>query len=198
MSSARDALLGRCVAWFAENGVGDTSLRTLAAEVGTSHRMLLYHFGSREGLLSAVVEAVEQAERNLLQRLLLEVDDPYVAGVRFWEHVADAATTFAPLYFELAGQAMQGHAWGGALHDWLVDGWTAALTDLWLRLGHSPADAAQIARVNLAAVRGLLFDLALTGDRAAADAGMRFLAARLGLDPARAPQATGIPPASLT
>ena len=30
MSTARDELLARCVAWFAEHGVGDTSLRTLA------------------------------------------------------------------------------------------------------------------------------------------------------------------------
>ena len=36
-------------------------------------------------------------------------------------------------------------------------------------------------RVNLAAVRGLLFDLALTGDRDAADAGMRLLGERFGL-----------------
>jgi len=35
--------------------------------------------------------------------------------------------------------------------------------------------------LNLAAVRGLLFDLALTGDRAAADAGMRLLGERFGL-----------------
>ena len=63
MTPARDALLARCVTWFADHGVGDTSLRTLADGVGTSHRMLIYHFGSREGLLAAVVEAVEQGER---------------------------------------------------------------------------------------------------------------------------------------
>jgi AcrR family transcriptional regulator len=198
VTAARDELLGRCVGWFTEHGVGDTSLRTLAAEVGTSHRMLLYHFGSREGLLAAVVETVEQGERDLLERLLHDVADPYAAGLRFWEHVADSATTFAPLYFELSGQAMQGQPWAAGLRDWLTDGWTPALTHLWTRLGRSPADAADLARVNLAAVRGLLFHLALTGDRAAADAGMRFLAERLGLDPARATRAAGIPPAPLT
>jgi AcrR family transcriptional regulator len=149
--------------------------------------MLLYHFGSREGLLAAVVETVEQGERDLLERLLHDIDDPYAAGLRFWEHVADSATTFAPLYFELSGHAMQGQPWAVGLRDWLTDGWMPALTHLWTRLGRSPTDAAELARVNLAAVRGLLFDLALTGDRAAADAGMRFLAERLGLDPARDP-----------
>jgi AcrR family transcriptional regulator len=181
VSAARDELLGRCVAWFAEHGVGDTSLRTLAANVGTSHRMLLYHFGSREGLLAAVVETVEQGERDLLQRLLTEVEDPYAAGFAFWDHVADAAATFAPLYFELSGHAMQGQPWAASLRQWLMSGWTEALTDLWIRLGRPADEAAELARVNLAAVRGLLFDLALTGDRAAADDGMRVLAVSLGL-----------------
>jgi AcrR family transcriptional regulator len=181
VSTPRDELLARCIAWFAEHGVGDTSLRTLAAGVGTSHRMLIYHFGSREGLLAAVVESVELTERSMLERLLTEVDDPYAAGLRFWEHVAGAAATFAPLYFELSGQAMQGQPWTAPLREWLTKGWTEALTELWMRFGRPPEEAADIARVNLAGVRGLLFDLALTGDRAAADDGMRRLATGLGL-----------------
>ncbi|MEP6651427.1 MAG: TetR family transcriptional regulator [Lapillicoccus sp.] len=182
MTAASDELLERCVAWFAQHGVGDSSLRTLATGVGTSHRMLIYHFGSREGLLAAVVEAVEQNERDLLERLLHDVEDPYAAGLRFWEHVADSAATFAPLYFELAGHAMQRQPWAAGLRMWLTSGWTEALTELWTRLGRAPDEAAQLARVNLAGVRGLLFDLALTGDRDAADAGMRLLATRFGLE----------------
>jgi AcrR family transcriptional regulator len=180
VSTAREALLARCVGWFAAHGVGDTSLRTLAEAVGTSHRMLLYHFGSREGLLAAVVEAVEQGERQVLEQLLTETEDPYAAGQRFWAHVADAATTFAPLFFELSGQAMQGKPWAADLRTWLGSGWTAALTDLWVRVGHPPAEAADLARLNLATVRGLLFELAVTGDREAADRGAALLADRFG------------------
>jgi AcrR family transcriptional regulator len=44
-------------------GIADLSLRELAAAIGTSHRRLLYHFGSREGLLVAIARAVEEAER---------------------------------------------------------------------------------------------------------------------------------------
>ena len=94
--------------------------------------MLIYHFGSREGLLAAVVEAVEQGEREVLERLLADADDTddaYAAGQQFWAHVADAATTFAPLFFELSGQAMQGKPWAAELREWLGSGWSAALTD---------------------------------------------------------------------
>jgi len=170
--SARDALLAKAVAWFAEHGVGDNSLRTLAAELGTSHRMLHYHFGSREGLLVAVVESVERAEKDMLARLLEEQDDPYTAGTAFWGHVADSAQTFAPLYFELAGHAMVGHAWARSLREWLTHGWTEALTRLFVSAGHPPVRAADLARMSLAMARGLTFELALTGDRAAVDAAM--------------------------
>src|SRR3954447_20556438 len=40
----------RLLAGTMERGVGNLSLRGLAAPLGTSHRMLIYHFGSCEGL----------------------------------------------------------------------------------------------------------------------------------------------------
>ena len=52
----RQALLDAVVEEFAERGIGDRSLRDLAAAVGTSHRMLLHHFGSRDELLLAALE----------------------------------------------------------------------------------------------------------------------------------------------
>lgn len=170
--TAREGLLSRAVDWFADHGVGDTSLRTLGAGLGTSHRMLLYHFGSREGLLTAVVEYVERRERDLLTRLLASADDPYEAGMRFWSQVAETSETFAPLYFELAGQAMQGQPHAVSLRDWLAEGWADPLAALFVAAGHPRARATRLARMSLAMARGLLFDLAITGDRAAADRAM--------------------------
>ncbi|MGV0800037.1 helix-turn-helix domain-containing protein, partial [Mycolicibacterium elephantis] len=47
----RQELLDAMVAEFARAGIGDRSLREVAAAIGTSHRMLLHHFGSRDELL---------------------------------------------------------------------------------------------------------------------------------------------------
>ena len=170
--TAREDLLARAVEWFTENGIGDTSLRAIGTALGTSHRMLIYHFGSREGLLTAVVEHVEQRERDLLAGLLETEDDPYEAGMRFWSQVADTAATFAPLFFELSGHAMQGRPHASALRDWLAEGWTDALTGLYVAAGHPPDRAEVFVRMSLAMARGLLFDVAITGDRAAADRAM--------------------------
>ena len=43
----RRELLDALIAEFAAGGIGDRSLRRVAEAVGTSHRMLLHHFGSR-------------------------------------------------------------------------------------------------------------------------------------------------------
>ena len=160
------------VAWFAEHGVGDTSLRTLATGIGTSHRMLNYHFGSREGLLGAVVEAVEQAEHAALVELAATHDDPFEAGAAFWTRVADRAEVFAPLFFELSTHAMRGQPHAAGLRAWLRTGWLDALTGGYLDLGLPPDRARTLALQSLAMARGLLFEVAVTGDRAAADLAM--------------------------
>jgi AcrR family transcriptional regulator len=48
-TSSRDRLLAAALEHVATHGIGNLSLRGLAAALGTSHRMLSYHFGSREG-----------------------------------------------------------------------------------------------------------------------------------------------------
>ncbi len=65
----RQALLDALVEEFAVRGIGDRSLRDVAAAVGTSHRMLLHHFGSREELLLAIVDEVERRQMALMHEL---------------------------------------------------------------------------------------------------------------------------------
>ena len=160
------------IAWFAEHGVGDTSLRTLATGIGTSHRMLNYHFGSREALLGAVVEAVEQAEHAALVELAAAHDDPFEAGAAFWTRVADRAEVFAPLFFELSTHAMRDQPHAAGLRAWLRTGWLDVLSEGYVDLGLPPDRARTLALQSLAMARGLLFEVAVTGDRAAADLAM--------------------------
>ena len=47
--------------------------------VGTSHRMLLHHFGSREDLLVAIVEEVERRQMALLPDLPTNPADNFAA-----------------------------------------------------------------------------------------------------------------------
>ena len=75
-STPKERLLGAVLEHAAVNGIQDTTLRGLAAAVGTSHRLLNYHFGSRRGLLVEVSRAVERQ-----QRILPEVVDAWIGPV---------------------------------------------------------------------------------------------------------------------
>ena len=172
MGNARQDLLDRTIEYVARHGLIDLSLRELAAGIGTSHRMLNYHFGSRERLLGAVVEAVEQAEHVALVELAATHDDPFEAGAAFWTRVADRAEVFAPLFFELSTHAMRDQPHAAGLRAWLRTGWLDAITDGYLDLGLPTDRARTLALQSLAMARGLLFEVAVTGDREAADRAM--------------------------
>lgn len=173
MSSAREQLLARVVDHLAGHGVGDASLREIGAAVGSSHRMLLHHFGSREGLLAAVVGAVEAEQRAVLAEVFAGAE-PAPAGLeeladRYWRAVAAAAQRYGGLFFELAGQAINGQPHAARLREDLVAAWLPGVVELLTRLGVSPEQAEPAARLAVAGTRGLLLDLLVTGEREAVD-----------------------------
>jgi len=178
--TGRDALLARAIGHFAEHGVGDTSLRALAEAIGTSHRMLIYHFGSRDGLLAAVVDTVEQGARDTLARRVDEAKadpDPLDAGLRYWHLVTEDALVYGPLFFELSSHAMLGLPYAAELRERLVTTWLDALEAMWTARGVPRLPARRQARLDLAVARGLLHDLLLTGERRAVDRAMQRYAA---------------------
>ena len=170
----RDKLLAAAVDYVAEHGVADLRLRRLAAALGTSHRMLIHHFGSKEGLLVEVVRVVEQRQRAALAELRtdpgLSVDE---IGRRFWQRLTDPdLNRNERLFFEVYSQALQGRPWALPLLDGVVDDWLEPLGELVATPGTPRATARADARLALAVARGLLLDLLATGDREATDAAM--------------------------
>lgn len=183
--SGREQLLQAALEHFAANGVHNQSLRSLAASIGTSHRMLNYHFGSREGLLAEVVAAVEQRQREAFAHLLDGTGParpPRHAVEDFWDRVVEETLTYGPLVFELASHAMQGEPHARGLRDTMVMPWLDALEDNLVRFGYDPGRARAQARLALAVVNGLLFDMLLTGDRAGANEAHSHFLDLIGLD----------------
>ena len=82
--SRREKLLDLVTDHVLEHGLIGLTLRPVAAAVGTSDRMLLYHFGSRDGLVTAVVTRTE--ERAVARIDALPAADGVRAGLnRLWE-----------------------------------------------------------------------------------------------------------------
>jgi AcrR family transcriptional regulator len=157
--SRRSQLLATLVQEFAASGVGHRSLREVAEAVGTSHRMLLHHFGSKEELLVSVVEEVERRQMTLLPDLPTDPADNFAA---MWSDVSRSELRGAErLFFECYARASQGEKpfdrmVPGAVYGWLDE--VDAVADF-------PVDRA-FARLGMAVVRGLLLDLVATDDEA--------------------------------
>jgi AcrR family transcriptional regulator len=170
----RERLLGAVLEYVVARGVGSFSLREVAEAVGTSHRMLIYHFGSREGLLVAIVQAVEAAQRAFMAELTADPEVPAGEIVRrMWRRLADPA--LGPnerLFFELYGQALQGRPGTTGLLEGIVDSWVEPVAADAGRLGLAPETVRADARLGVAVMRGLLLDLLATGDRPAVDAAL--------------------------
>ena len=172
-SQPRDRLLAAAVEQAIRGGIADLSLRELAAAIGTSHRMLLYHFGSREGLLVAVAQAVEEAERARFLSWGMTADD----ARRIWARLSDPDLWPAErLFFELYVQALLGRLGDERFLDSAIEGWIAPVAAAMVEAGASEATARVDARLGMAVVRGLLLDLLATGDRdGVTEAHERFL-----------------------
>ena len=159
----RRELLDALVEAFGAGGIGGRSLRDVAAAVGTSHRMLLHHFGSRDELLLAIVEEVERRQKATLDDL---PDDPAGAFAAMWADVRRRELRpFERLFFECYARGAQGEEPFARMVPGAVDSWLAAVAER----APGTADPA-LTRLGLAVTRGLLLDLVATDDDAGVDA----------------------------
>jgi AcrR family transcriptional regulator len=161
-SQARERLLAAAVEQAMQGGIADLSLRELAAAIGTSHRMLLYHFGSREGLLIAVARAVEEAQRAAVPGWGVTP----AAARQAWQHFSDPKLwPQERLFFELYSHALLGRPGTEGFLETVVEPWITYIAAQLAEAGADQATARADARLGVAITRGLLLDLLATGDR---------------------------------
>ena len=149
---------------FAAAGIGDRSLRDVAAAVGTSHRMLLHHFGSREDLLIAVVEEAERRQMALVPDL---PTDPAEGFAAMWADLRrPELRQLERLFFECYSRAAQGEKPFTRMVPGAVDDWLREVDESAAGVAYDGA----MARLGLAVTRGLLLDLVATNDEDGVDA----------------------------
>jgi AcrR family transcriptional regulator len=163
----RAELLERFLDYALEHGLAKASVRAAGRELGTSGRMLIHYFGSREKL---IVEALGVLRRRNRDRVFRSVasrpatfDEAYW---RQWRFLTSAETLRSfRLSYEALGLALQSpEAYREFLDSLTLDFRTSFEASLPAR-GLSPARRRAIATAYLAALRGLVIDLLVTGDR---------------------------------
>jgi AcrR family transcriptional regulator len=166
VSPRRDELLELSYAYVLEHGVADLSLRPLAAAVGSSPRVLLFLFGSKAGLVQALLARARQDELALLDRAR-ELAAPPGAEAR------DRLEVVAEVWGWLAAEEhrallklwVEGYARSLIEPDGPWSGFAAATVADWLEvLGEVTRDA-ELRTVILAVLRGAMLDLLATGER---------------------------------
>jgi AcrR family transcriptional regulator len=173
--SAREVeLLEAAYGYVLEHGLTDLSLRPLAAAIGSSPRVLLYLFGSKDDLVRALLARARRDELAVLDRLRTGPGSLVDAGEAVWGWLRDPAhRPLLRLWAEVYARSLvePGGPWGGFAETTVRD---------WLDVVASAAPAAdEVRRTALVAVlRGCLLDLLATGDEARVDAACaRLLAA---------------------
>jgi AcrR family transcriptional regulator len=68
-SARKRELLDAAYGYVLGNGLADMSLRPLAAAIGSSPRVLLYLFGSKDGLIQAILARAREEELRYIEQL---------------------------------------------------------------------------------------------------------------------------------
>lgn len=81
-AEVRDALVRAGVELFSTRGPEAVSVREVAAAAGVNHALVFRHFGSKDGLVRAVFEALFDEVRRLAPAVAAAGDDPLTEGMR--------------------------------------------------------------------------------------------------------------------
>jgi AcrR family transcriptional regulator len=163
-SPRRDELLERAYAYVLEHGLVAMSLRPLAAAIGSSPRVLLYLFGSKDGLTRALLARARADELAALGTL--DAGDLPAVARALWDWLsAPEHRGLLALWLEGYSRSLiePGGPWAGFARS-TVDDWLALLAAAQsprarrTRAGEAERTAA------LGILRGALLDLLATGD----------------------------------
>ena len=111
----RMRLRDQAVSYVITHGIGDLALRPLAKALKTNARMLIYHFGSREGLMREILAGLREQESARVARWKQSASKPRTLPefLRwYWRRVsAPQARSAIRLVLELYALALRNRCW---------------------------------------------------------------------------------------
>lgn len=175
-SPRRTELLESAYAYVLEHGIVDLSLRPLASAVGSSPRVLILLFGSKDGLVRALLDRARADELEALRAVRHGTDPGSGIGpavTRLWDWLsAEDHRPVLRLWVDSYARSITDPSgpWAGfaeaSVSDWLT---------LLAAFQPDPTNAASTATRTqaLSILRGAVLDLLATGDVPRLDAAVR-------------------------
>jgi AcrR family transcriptional regulator len=161
-SARKRELLEAAYQYVLGNGLAGMALRPLAKEIGSSPRVLLFLFGTKEGLVRALLGRARAEELRYLSGMR-ESDGLAATGRDVWRWLSDPAhRALLALWVEGYARSLAGDPgpWADFGRDTVRD-WLDLFAE---RQVPGPAGAEAERTLLLAVLRGALLDLLATGD----------------------------------
>lgn len=180
----REQLLLKCLRYFLKHGVANLSLRPLADAVGTSARMLVHHFGSKEDLITAVMEQVRARLQALFEPLICSKSDtePTEVMLAFWKLTTSRKhLPYMRLLFEVQILAIQNPA---RYERYLIDT-SSSWMGLVQRALPKGKRSAALGTLSTAVIDGLMLEYLSTGDLSRTSHAVELFLGLLGNQPRR-------------
>jgi AcrR family transcriptional regulator len=185
-SARQIELLESAYKYALTHGLAEMSLRPLASAIGSSPRVLLFLFGSKDGLVRALLARARSDELELMDRLRHAADSDragFGAAVeQIWGWLAaDEHQPLLTLWAEAYARSLveADGAWAGFARD-TVEDWLEVLAEHQAPQDKSSAEGIARRTLALAVLRGGLLDLLATGDKERVDRAVRLHLATLG------------------
>ena len=167
-SARKRQLLELAYAHVLEHGLADMSLRPLAEAVGSSPRVLLFLFGSKDGLVQALLARAREDELQMLARIRPEghEHDLVQVGALVWDWLADPGhRRLLILWVEGYSRSLidDSGPWAEFAQR-TVDDWLAVLAAAQPPGRRGTIEGLTERTLLLSVLRGALLDLLATGD----------------------------------
>jgi AcrR family transcriptional regulator len=167
-SPRKRELLEAAYRYVLAHGLADFSLRPLAAAIGSSPRVLLFLFGSKDGLIRALLARARADELAGLDTLRAGLSDTSLAdsGREVWAWLTEPThRALLTLWLEGYARSLKGEQgpWQGFAQDTVAD-WLELFAARQPDERRTSADGAAERTLLLAVLRGALMDVLATGD----------------------------------
>ncbi len=163
-TTRREELLEATAAYLLENGVSNLSLRPLAASIGTRARLLIYHFGSRDALVSAALSVI----LGRVQQDFFSIHSGATLGrtlLKFWRAATEPANEpYLRLMLEVHGVAFHNPNIYGQYRRESLESWKSLVAEKLDKRKMTRRQREDLATLVIAVVDGLLLDYLATGD----------------------------------
>lgn len=181
-SARREELLELAYRQVLAHGLSDLSLRPLSTAIHSSPRVLLFLFGSKDGLIRALLARARDDERALLDDVRTKGRLSLARTAReIWRWLsADEHRGMLVLWTESYARSLTAPTgiWGDFAAD-TVEDWLELLASAQPPESRRTAAARAQRTLVLATLRGALLDLLATGDRARTTAAVRAALAHI-------------------